>query len=58
MILHLLDIPPMAKVLEGVLMEINDCAFPLVKREFSFYDVRNPDSLLCVRNYECTIVLS
>lgn len=29
-IIHLLDIPPMAGVLDGVVMEINDCAFPLV----------------------------
>lgn len=39
MILHLLDIPPMAKVLEGVLMEINDCAFPLVKQVVATTDV-------------------
>lgn len=31
LILHLLDIPPMMGVLEGVVMEINDCALPLVK---------------------------
>ncbi|CAG0916037.1 unnamed protein product [Notodromas monacha] len=30
-ILHLLDIPPMTKVLEGVCMEINDCALPIVR---------------------------
>ncbi|KAH7642942.1 malate dehydrogenase [Dermatophagoides farinae] len=30
-ILHLLDIPPMKTVLDGVVMEINDCAFPLVQ---------------------------
>ncbi|XP_014250216.1 malate dehydrogenase, cytoplasmic [Cimex lectularius] len=29
--LHLLDIPPMMEVLEGVVMEIFDCALPLVK---------------------------
>ena len=29
-ILHLLDIAPMAGVLNGVVMEINDCAYPLV----------------------------
>lgn len=29
--LHLLDIPPMMGVLEGVVMEITDCALPLVK---------------------------
>lgn len=29
-ILHLLDIPPMMGVLEGVVMEIADCALPLV----------------------------
>ncbi|XP_047001858.1 malate dehydrogenase, cytoplasmic [Schistocerca americana] len=31
LILHLLDIPPMMSVLEGVVMEIADCALPLVK---------------------------
>jgi malate dehydrogenase len=29
-ILHLLDIPPMMGVLEGVVMEIADCALPLI----------------------------
>lgn len=29
-ILHLLDIPPMMGVLEGVVMELHDCAFPLL----------------------------
>ena len=33
-ILHLLDIAPMMGVLGGVAMEIDDCAFPLVKGEF------------------------
>ncbi|XP_023037268.1 malate dehydrogenase, cytoplasmic isoform X2 [Drosophila willistoni] len=31
LILHLLDIPPMAGVLEGVVMELNDCALPLLR---------------------------
>lgn len=31
LILHLLDIPPMMGVLNGVVMEINDCAMPLVR---------------------------
>ncbi|XP_055848897.1 malate dehydrogenase, cytoplasmic [Episyrphus balteatus] len=31
LILHLLDIPPMAGVLEGVVMELADCALPLVR---------------------------
>ena len=30
-ILHLLDIPPMMGVLDGVVMEISDCALPLVR---------------------------
>jgi len=30
-ILHLLDIPQMEGVLQGVIMEIEDCAYPLVK---------------------------
>lgn len=30
-ILHLLDIPPALEVLEGVCMEIEDTALPLVK---------------------------
>ena len=29
-ILHLLDIAPMAGVLDGVVMEVNDCAYPLL----------------------------
>ncbi|XP_054714568.1 malate dehydrogenase, cytoplasmic-like [Uloborus diversus] len=29
--LHLLDIAPMMGVLEGVVMELNDCAFPLLR---------------------------
>ena len=29
-ILHLLDMPSMAAVLDGLVMEINDCAYPLV----------------------------
>jgi len=31
LILHLLDIPPMMGVLEGVVMELMDCALPLVR---------------------------
>lgn len=30
LILHLLDIPPMMSVLEGVVMELADCAIPLL----------------------------
>lgn len=30
-ILHLLDIPPCADKLNGVKLEVDDCAFPLVK---------------------------
>jgi hypothetical protein len=30
-ILHLLDIPPMETALQGVIMEVEDCAFPVVK---------------------------
>ncbi|XP_071454688.1 malate dehydrogenase, cytoplasmic [Hetaerina americana] len=30
LILHLLDIPPMMGVLNGVVMELNDCALPLI----------------------------
>ena len=30
-ILQLLEIPPAMAALEGVVMEINDCAFPLIK---------------------------
>lgn len=30
LILHLLDIPPMMGVLEGVVMELADCALPLL----------------------------
>ncbi|XP_065212694.1 malate dehydrogenase, cytoplasmic isoform X2 [Planococcus citri] len=38
-ILHLLDIPPMMKVLQGVVMEIEDCALPLVKDVVATSDV-------------------
>eukprot|EP00274_Cyanoptyche_gloeocystis_P005566 CAMPEP_0196666572 /NCGR_PEP_ID=MMETSP1086-20130531/64590_1 /TAXON_ID=77921 /ORGANISM="Cyanoptyche gloeocystis , Strain SAG4.97" /LENGTH=328 /DNA_ID=CAMNT_0042003783 /DNA_START=201 /DNA_END=1187 /DNA_ORIENTATION=- len=45
-ILHLLDIPPMMEVLKGVVYEIEDCAFPLVRGVFAtsdykeaFYDI-------------------
>uniref|UniRef100_A0A4D5R9P6 Malate dehydrogenase n=1 Tax=Scolopendra viridis TaxID=118503 RepID=A0A4D5R9P6_SCOVI len=31
LVLHLLDIPPMMTVLEGVVMELMDCALPLLK---------------------------
>lgn len=30
-ILHLLDIPPAQKALDGVVMEIEDCAYPLLR---------------------------
>ena len=32
MILQLLDIPPAMGILGGLLMELDDCAFPLVKK--------------------------
>lgn len=32
LILHLLDIPPMMSVLEGVVMELADCALPLLRQ--------------------------
>ncbi|XP_064546848.1 malate dehydrogenase, cytoplasmic [Drosophila montana] len=32
LILHLLDIPPMVGVLEGVVMELADCALPLLRK--------------------------
>lgn len=32
LILHLLDIPPMMGVLNGVVMELEDCAFPLLRQ--------------------------
>ncbi|XP_030556883.1 malate dehydrogenase, cytoplasmic [Drosophila novamexicana] len=32
LILHLLDIPPMVGVLEGVVMELSDCALPLLRK--------------------------
>ena len=30
--LHLIEIPPVLPALEGVVMELDDCAFPLVRR--------------------------
>lgn len=38
LILHLLDIPPMMDVLEGVVMELEDCALPLLKQIVSTAD--------------------
>jgi malate dehydrogenase len=38
--LVLLDIPDMAKVMEGVVMEINDCAYPLVNSLFATTDYK------------------
>jgi len=38
-ILQLLEIPPVLKALEGVVMEINDCAFPLVQGIVATSDV-------------------
>ncbi|KAJ6225735.1 hypothetical protein RDWZM_004280 [Blomia tropicalis] len=37
-ILHLLDIPPMKGVLDGVVMEINDCAYPLLQNVVATVD--------------------
>lgn len=37
-ILALLDIEPMKDVLDGVVMELNDCAFPLVKEYIPTFD--------------------
>jgi len=39
-ILHLLDIAPMMDVLGGVVMEIEDCAFPLVKGIIATADLK------------------
>lgn len=39
LILHLLDIPPMAEVLEGVVMELDDCALPLLRKVIPTSDV-------------------
>jgi len=36
-ILHLLDIPPAMGVLEGVCMEIDDLALPLVKGQIIYF---------------------
>ena len=38
MILQLLDIPPAMGVLGGLLMELDDCAFPLVKKVIATAD--------------------
>lgn len=34
-VLILLDIPPMLPVLEGVVMELQDCALPLLRGELT-----------------------
>uniref|UniRef100_A0A7S4MAZ8 Malate dehydrogenase n=1 Tax=Vannella robusta TaxID=1487602 RepID=A0A7S4MAZ8_9EUKA len=38
-ILHLLDIPPCATILSGVVMELDDCALPLLRGVVSSVDV-------------------
>jgi len=40
LILHLLDIPPMKQVLEGVELEVEDGAFPLLKTVVATTDVK------------------
>jgi len=47
-ILHLLDIPPMAQALKGVEMEIMDCAFPLVRGVVATTDVKTAFTLVDV----------
>ncbi|OQR69405.1 malate dehydrogenase [Tropilaelaps mercedesae] len=39
-ILHLLDIPQMANSLDGLVMELDDCAFPLLKNAVPTTDVK------------------
>ena len=38
-ILHLIEIPPAMGALEGVVMELDDCAFPLVKKIVATSDI-------------------
>eukprot|EP00211_Chloroparvula_japonica_P007900 CAMPEP_0119125206 /NCGR_PEP_ID=MMETSP1310-20130426/4561_1 /TAXON_ID=464262 /ORGANISM="Genus nov. species nov., Strain RCC2339" /LENGTH=317 /DNA_ID=CAMNT_0007115253 /DNA_START=1 /DNA_END=954 /DNA_ORIENTATION=+ len=38
--LHLLDIPPAARAMEGVAMELQDCAFPLLRGVVATTDVK------------------
>lgn len=45
-ILHLLDIPPAMGVLEGVCMEIDDLALPLVKGRVIFLFLCNDNKFL------------
>ena len=40
LILHLLDIPPMKQALEGVELEVEDGAFPLLKTVVATTDVK------------------
>lgn len=47
-ILVLLDIPPMLPVLDGVVMELQDCALPLLRGELCFSVLPG----LVVRTYE------
>lgn len=51
-ILHLLDIPPAMGVLEGVCMEIDDLALPLVKGQIIYFKY-NIDRILrfCLIQY-------
>ena len=39
MILHLLDIPPAKEALGGVVMELEDCALPLLRGVVATVDV-------------------
>ena len=38
-ILHLVELPQAEKALEGVCMELDDCAFPLLKGEIFFFSI-------------------
>lgn len=55
-ILHLLDIPPMMGVLEGVCMEIDDCALPLVKQVVATADPEVAFKVCYAKDYELELL--
>jgi hypothetical protein len=52
LILHLLDIQPAMGVLGGLLMELDDCAFPLVKKVVATADPMEVEYLAFKINQE------
>eukprot|EP00126_Sphaerothecum_destruens_P015332 Sdes_comp9287_c0_seq1m772 len=51
-VLHLLDIPPMIGVLQGLVMELEDCALPLLKKV-----VCSADPMEAFKDVDCAILV-